>query len=65
MDKSPKLTEAQNKLCYEIKFALMRAIINLSHDKIYELVREAEQEARRNEKKHKGRKKQSHISVQS
>ena len=36
--KSPNLTDEQNDLCYEIKFALVKAIINMNHDDMWKLV---------------------------
>ncbi len=38
MKKSPNLTEEQNNICYEIQFALIRAIINLDHDKMWQQI---------------------------
>lgn len=40
-DKSPNLTDTQNDICFEIKFALMRAIINLNHDDMWKLIGKA------------------------
>ena len=31
-----KLTDSQHDLCYEIQFALIRAIINIDHEKMWE-----------------------------
>ena len=39
--KSPNLTDEQNDLCYEIKFTLIRAIIHMNHDTMWELMRKA------------------------
>lgn len=38
--KSTNLTDSQNDLCYEIKFALVRGIINLENDVIWKYVTE-------------------------
>lgn len=37
-DKSTKLTTEQNDVCYEIKFAFMRAILNMSNEKLWDLI---------------------------
>ena len=39
--KSPNLTDEQNDLCYEIQFAIIRAIINMNHDTMWELIQKA------------------------
>lgn len=39
--KTTKLTKAQNDVCYEIKFALIRGILNMKQDMLWELVQKA------------------------
>ena len=41
MSKSEGLTREQHDLCYEIQFAIMREIVNLDHEKIWELIQKA------------------------
>ena len=48
-DKSPNLTDTQNDICFEVKFALMRAIINLNHDDMWKLIGKAIEEENRKE----------------
>ena len=40
-EKSPNLTDEENNLCYEIKFALMRAISKIDHDTLWKMFAEA------------------------
>lgn len=40
-DKSTKLTTEQDDMCYEIKFAFMRAILNMSNEKLWDLIYKA------------------------
>lgn len=39
--KPDTLTKEQHDLCYEIQFAIMRAINNLDHNKLWPLIQEA------------------------
>ena len=48
-DKSPNLTDTQNDICFEIKFTLVRAIINLNHDDMWKLIGKAIEEEKRKE----------------
>lgn len=41
MDELDRLTEEQHNLCYELQFALMRAIVNLDHEKMWKLIKDA------------------------
>ena len=42
--KSPFLTDEQNDLCYSIQFAIIRAITDMNHDKMWEIMKEAIQD---------------------
>ena len=36
-----KLTKAQHDICYEIQFELIRGIMKISHDKIWDMITKA------------------------
>lgn len=36
--KSPKLTDEQNDLCYEIQLAMIKGVVNLSHDAMWKSI---------------------------
>ena len=42
--KSENLTDEQNDICFEIQFALIRAIVNLDHDNMWKLIEKAMEE---------------------
>ena len=39
--KSPNITDAENDICFEVKFALMRGIANIDNDKLWKMIAEA------------------------
>ena len=47
--KSENLTDEQNDLCFEIQFEIIRAIINMNHDVMWELIQRAIESGKGNE----------------
>ena len=39
--KSANITDAENDICFEVKFALMRGIANIDNDKLWKMIAEA------------------------
>lgn len=39
--KSANLTDAENDICFEVKFAIMRGIANIDNGKLWKMIAEA------------------------